>query len=205
MTLAPDFSAQDFATDFLSHMPLGAVWPRDSSQLPALTALILAQPYARNAASAAGLLVDAFPATTDQLLPEWEETLGLPDPCAGPSPTLQQRQAQVLARFIDNGGASVEYFIAYAAALGFSITISQFAPSSAGSLRAGKPANGEAWAFAWQVNAPSTAVTVFRAGMSAAGEPLQAFGNAVLQCEIERLAPAHTTVTFAYGASAPVA
>jgi uncharacterized protein YmfQ (DUF2313 family) len=167
----------------------------DSSAL-----LTLMPTYVRSAAAGAALLVDAFPATTDQLLPEWQATLGLPDPCAGPSPTLQQSQAQVVARLTGRGkNQSQAYFISFAANLGFAITITQFAPARAGVLRAGQPARGQAWAFAWQVNASAITQTFFRAGRSSAGEPLVVVSNSVLQCELNRLRPAHTVIIFNVG------
>ncbi|WP_197520275.1 putative phage tail protein, partial [Paraburkholderia tropica] len=55
--------------------------------------------YERSTSRANYLLIDSFPPTAYELLPEWESTLGLPDPCAGEAPTIPQRQAQVLARF----------------------------------------------------------------------------------------------------------
>ncbi len=195
----PAYSTEDFRQKVLELLPTGPIWPRDPDSLLYHVAYILGAPYARNVARANDLLVDAFPGTTDELLPEWESTLALPDPCAGPAPTLQQRRAQVVARLTDAGGCSIPYLVGYAATLGFEITITQFAPARAGTLRAGQPAYGSAWAFAWRVNASAATVTYFRAGQSTAGEPLQAFGNAVLQCELERLAPAHTTVLFGYG------
>lgn len=197
----PVFSAAAFRAAFLAHFPTGPIWPRDPGSILSAVAGVLSAPYARSTARAAALLSDAFPATADELLPEWEYTLGLPDPCAGPSPTLQQRRAQVRARFALGGSASVADITAYAADLGYAITITQFAPAVAGRLRAGQPCLGLAWAFAWRVNAPPTAVVRFRAGISAAGEPLSSFGDQVLFCEMGRIAPAHTTVTIAYQAA----
>ena len=192
------FSAAQFHAALQALFPRGPIWSREPGSVISAVCGILVAPYARNSDRAEFLLVDAFPATANELLPEWEATLGLPDPCAGEAPTLQQRQAQVVARLTYSGGARVADIIAFAESLGYAITITQFAPAVAGRLRAGQPALGAAWAFAWQINAPSTTVTSFRAGTSAAGEPLTAFGNAVLECELRRIAPAHTVVIFTY-------
>ena len=186
----PDWTPADFAAGMQALLPRGRAWPRDPNAVQSQVIAALSPTAQRLAEAGAEGLAALFPVGLDAMLPEWEASLGLPDPCAGESPTLQQRQAQVLARLTDSGGASVDYFIAYAATLGFDITITQFAPAIAGRLRAGQPALGAAWA--------STTITYFRAGASTAGEALTEFGNAVLQCEIERLAPAHTTVIFAY-------
>ena len=197
------YSSSDFLGAFQALLPRGAVWPRepDAVQTRALAALM--PTWSRLAERDENLLVDAFPATTDELLSEWEATLGLPDPCAGESPTLQQRQAQVLARFSGAGGQSIDYLVSFAAQLGYAITIQQFAPARAGVLRAGQAAYGQAWAFAWQVTTPGTTTVRFRAGASAAGEPLGSWESAVLECELKRLAPAHTTIVFAYSSPTP--
>jgi uncharacterized protein YmfQ (DUF2313 family) len=127
----------------------------------------------RAAQQSYGLIADAFPATTNELLPEWEKSLGLPDPYLGPDLSIDQRRAHVAAKFTLRGGQTPAYFISVAAALGYTITIKQFAPFRAGRSHAGVPAGGAAWAFAWQVNAPLTTIQYFRAGKSAAGDPLR--------------------------------
>lgn len=180
-------------------LPRGRAWPRDADAVLTRVLGALAPTLQRVDADALALLVDAFPPTADQLLPEWEATLGLPDPCAGPLPTLQQRQAQVAARFANSGGQSVEFFQDFAAGLGIPVTIQAFAPFRAGQSTAGMAVGIVDWAFAWAVNAAAVAVTQFRAAASAAGEPLAAWGQPVLQCEIAALAPAHTLPLFTYG------
>jgi uncharacterized protein YmfQ (DUF2313 family) len=195
--LAPLLSDADFAAQFQSLMPTGEVWPRDADSVQAQTVRALVPTTTRQAAAAAFLLTDAFPAAALDLLVEWEETLGLPDPCAGPLPTIEERRAQVVARLTSRGGQSVAYFVAFAASLGYPITITQFAPFRAG-MPVGMALNGTDWAFAWQVNAPTFTVEYFETGVSECGEPLAWWANTVLQCELQRLKPAHTTLLFSY-------
>ena len=178
-------------------LPTGPVWPRDADTTQTQAFAALVQGYTINAARAVNLLSDAFPVAPVELLPEWENTLGLPDPCAGPSPTLQQRQQQVNARFIGSGGQSVDYFVTVAAALGYTITITQFSPFRVGQP-VGQPLYGEAWAWAWQINAPTFSIHYFEVGRDTVGEPLASWDNTVLQCEMQRLAPAHTKLLFSY-------
>src|SRR5579883_2631705 len=116
---APLLLAADFLAALQALMPRGRVWPQDPDATETAVLSGLAKAYERQTARANALLVDAFPATTFELLPEWEETLGLPDPCIGDSPTIEQRVGQVVARFAQAGGQSVAFFTAYAEALGF--------------------------------------------------------------------------------------
>lgn len=193
----PVYAASRLLGAFKRTLYRGRAWPRGtdtvmhtvlSGFMPAPERFILACRF---------MITDVFPQTTVGMLPEWEETLGLPDPCAGESPTVAQRRAQVVARLADSGGASRAYFIAFAATLGYDITITEFAPARAGVLRAGDPVNSEDWAYTWRVNAPGYTAVLFRAGQSSAGDPLLAWGNEVLQCEFTARKPAHTVVQFA--------
>lgn len=195
---ALQYSAAEFASALQALMPRGKAWPRDPASVQSKVLTAMAQSYARNTSRAAQLLVDAFPLTTVELLPEWESTLGLPDPCAGLSPTLAARRAQVVARLKAQGGQSIAYFVAFALALGYVVTVTQFVPARAGLMRAGRPLCGPAWAHAWQINTVLNTVQRARAGSVTAGEPLAYWSNAVLECELNAVKPAHTVLIFSY-------
>lgn len=189
--------AADYLQALQSLMPRGRVWPKDpaSTQWRALSGLT--PTYERQTVRANFLLSDAFPVTPFELLPDWESSLGLPDPCAGLSPTIQARQQQVAARFIAGGGQSTGFFISLAATLGYVLTITQFTSSHFGQPF-GNPFCNTTWDHVWQVNAPTFTVQHFTFGQSGMGEFFSSFGNTVLQCEIQRLAPAQSTVLFSY-------
>lgn len=196
--LAPNFKAADFLAAIQALLPRGRVWPRDPDTVQTKVIAGLAPSYERQTARANYLLVDAFPATTYELLPEWEATLGLPDACAGAAPTIQQRRAQVVARLTNLGGASIPYLIGFAASLGYTVTITQYTQARAGMLKAGQPCCGYDWNFAWKITAPLNTVVRAVAGAMAAGDPLAAWGNQVLECEFRAVMPAHTIPIFAY-------
>lgn len=197
---APNLTAADFAEALGRLLPRGRVWLRDPDSVQAALLSGLAGVYAREVLRANFLLVDGFPASTTELLPDWEETLGLPDPCAGEDPSIVVRRAHVVARFTNGGGQSAPYFIAYAAALGYTITIENFAPFRAGISHAGDPCYGEDWAHTWAIHAPLNTIVYFEAGQSVAGDPLASWGNAVLECEMNAIKPAHTILQFRYDA-----
>lgn len=186
----------DYAAALAGLLPTGRVWPRATSSVEQQAIAALAPTPQRAAASAQGLMTDAFPPTAVELLPEWEATLGLPDPCAGPDPTVALRQAQVAARFSAGGGQSIPYFISFAKTLGYAITVEQFAPARADALLADEPLYDPDWAFAWRINAPEFTIAYFRADTGNADDPLATWENTVLICEMNRLAPAHTIPLF---------
>lgn len=195
---APNYTAADFLRAFQGLLPRGRVWPRDADAVQTDVLSGLSPVYARQTARANYLLVDSFPSTTYELLPEWESTLGLPDPCAGTSPTIQQRQAQVVARFVGGGGPSIPSLATFANNLGYTVTITQYTQARAGMLKAGDPCCGYDWNFTWKITAPLNTVVRAVAGAMAAGDPLAAWGNQVLECEFRAVMPAHTIPIFAY-------
>ncbi len=193
----PQYAASDYQVAFKNILPSGDAWPDDINAVTNLTLAGLQPVYERTTARANDLLREVVPSSTLELLPEWEATYGLPDPCAGLSPTIEARRAQVVARAGATGGQDIPYLIRFAANLGYPITITQFTPSRF-PFRLGQPFGGEAWAHAWQVNALTFTIERFTLGTSSLGEPFASWGNSVLQCEMQRIAPAHTIVNFFY-------
>jgi uncharacterized protein YmfQ (DUF2313 family) len=184
-------TASDYFWQFQRLLPRGRVWHRGWGTVEAAHILTLMPTWARLDGRALGVITDAFPFTTNDLLPEWEATLGLPDPCTGPLDTIQERVDAVCAKFRARGGQSKDYFIAIAESLGFDgVTIDEFPPASP---------TDPGQVYTWRVNIfTGTDVRYFRAGESVAGDRLVTWGSTLLECELERLAPAHTEIIFAY-------
>lgn len=189
-------SSDHYLAQLQDQLPTGIAWTRDPNSPLTKLLLALGDGFARFEARAEQLLDEADPRTTAELLPDWESSMGLPDLCCGPAPDIDQRRAQVIARDIDEGGQSVSYFIQRAATLGFTITITEFAAWRC-DMPCDLPINGTEWNFTWRVNAPATTIVEFTC-MSPCDEPLRAWGNLVLECDIRRHAPAHTNVLFGY-------
>ena len=115
--------------------------------------------------------------------------------------TVQERRDAVVAKYTLIGGQNKQFYIDLAAAIGFTITITEFNPFVAGS-GAGDPISNDdtGWPWAWQVNAPETTIQYFRSGQNTSGDALRKWGNEKLECAITARKPAHTHVSFAYGA-----
>lgn len=193
------YGESDYLAALQATLPRGRAWPHDpdATMTQLLAGFALSQ--GRVGAREAELLTDSFPATTVELLPEWEESLGLPDPCLGQNPLTSVRQAQVVARLTLPGGQTIAFFEALALQLGGSITVTEYAPFRWGIDHWGAPFYSAAWADIWLVTLSDTAEFRFEYGLSHWGEPYwQVIGGAI-SCEIVRLAPAHTRVNFAAG------
>ncbi|NHO43360.1 DUF2313 domain-containing protein, partial [Acetobacter fabarum] len=89
--MPPVFTKDMFRSAFMSLLPTGPIWPRGEGSVLYKISGAWAASFARSSDRAGNLLVDAFPTSTTELLPEWEATLGLPDPCAGVNPSIAQR------------------------------------------------------------------------------------------------------------------
>lgn len=113
--------------------------------------------------------------------------------------SFEERRDALLGRVTGLGGQSRAYFIAVAAALGYPITIAEPRPFRCGISTVGMGLRDQEWAHCWVVYSAGEAERLFRCGASAVGDPFQSWGEALLECVIGRLAPAHTRVLFAYG------
>ena len=194
-------TALDYLIQFQRLLPRGRVWHRGLGTLQAQHLLTLMPTVARLDQRAQQLLIDAFPCSTTELLPEWEASLGLPDPCTGPIEDLAARQFAVCAKFTMRGGASRGYFIALAKSLGIDITIQQFAPFYVGRNRVGDRLFDSAWTFVWQVTITDPGAAIyFRVSENRVGDRLVTHSDqaTILQCIFDQYKPAHTTVIFRY-------
>lgn len=194
---APLFSAADYLSALQALLPRGRAWPRQPDAI--LTALLsgFARSFNRSNASANDLLVQSFPATADEMLPDWEATLGLPAAYGVAPSTLGGRQAAVVAALTDTGGQSAAYFVALAATLGFSISIDYpFAP-----YRVTRPVNApiasDEWAHVWRVNASAAIASTYTPAVDIV-QATANFGNPLLEYVLALYKPAQTIAITSY-------
>ncbi len=174
------FSASQYSGAMRQLLPRGKVWNTEDGSVQALVCDALTQIYEQNDSDAIQLLADAFPGTANALLDEWNLTVGIPDACLGVPQTQAQNIQQLLAKFAFAGGQSVHYFVALAASLGITITISEFsATHQATDAPAGMIAKAADWNYTFRVN-------IFNI-VSGSINNLDG-----LKCLINRYKPAHT-------------
>jgi uncharacterized protein YmfQ (DUF2313 family) len=192
-------TVDDWTRTLLDLLPRGIVWPRQPDTILARFWTAIADEMVAIQARDCDLLAESFPCGSNELLPDWERLVGLPDECtAGTDWPLTVRQAFVCAKLAAQGGASRAYFIALAASYGYAITITEHFPWRMGCMsfcdaRMGVPVG---W---WTVNCASLPVSHATVGCWRMGEPICVIvGADVLECVIRRAAPANTIVTFSY-------
>lgn len=167
----------------------------------AISAELLAEGNALDLAMASAdqLLDEADPRTTATLLTDWERVYGLPEACTVASGIVQsgqERRAALVAKESMTGGQTRAFFIALAAALGYTITITECSPHTTEN-DSEHPVYDDPYRFVWYVNAPLNTVrektTEDDTEMATA-----VWGNQLLECTISRYKPAHTLALFAY-------
>jgi uncharacterized protein YmfQ (DUF2313 family) len=179
-------------------LPGGWAWPRAPEANLTRLVQALGDGFARVHRAVARLLViEADPRTVEDLLPEWERAFGLPDPCVGDAEmTLAERRRVLTAKVAAKGGQSRAYLIALAAAHGYAVTLEEFRPATCIDP-CDTPVYGEPWAYAFRVNAAELNV-VWATCVDLCNVPLRTWGNARLECLIDRAKPAHTIALYAY-------
>ncbi len=172
---------------------------------PALSAELAAEGLALDRAqfSADQLLLELDPRTASLTLTDWERVYGLPDDCVaaasavdGTTPSIAERRAALYALVNMRGGQSPAFFIGLAAALGYTITITEYTPHTTED-NSEHPVYDERYRFVWGVNAAlynlRELTTEDDTEMATA-----VWGNQLLECRIKRFKPAHTYVIFSY-------
>lgn len=189
----------DYLRQLQALLPLGPAWPKDDDAL--LTRLLagLSNEIARVDGRAWQIVEEADPRTVAELFSNWERVAGLPDACAvafGGTQTVAQRRAALVGRLTTMGGQSPGYYMALAASIGYVISITEFRAHTVED-DVNYALYDSAWNFAWQVNVALNTINEITVDMTVE-EPLAIWGNALLECVINRLKPAHTTTLYSY-------
>ena len=194
-----DLGQADFLNAGQQLLPYGDAWPVGMDA--ALTALLNASVAGlARVHEAAALLVEqeAVPWKSVALLPAWEAVYNLPDPCTPLNATIPQRQAAVQARVAAQGGQNDDYYVGIAAALGYSITITRFAPGLFGVSKFGDKFYPPLIRYTWQVNVAGQAAFPSKFGVNVFGDPFVAYSGSQLTCVLNRIKPAYSVLIMNY-------
>jgi uncharacterized protein YmfQ (DUF2313 family) len=206
-------SGDDYATAFLSLLPVGPAWPRDPESTLARACDGLSRYWGTVDGRAADLLErESDPRKTFELLTDWEDAWGLPDPCFKEPQTLGERRAMLLLRMTMLGGQSREFFYKVASWLGYTIRIGEFAPYMTGISQCGDVPDAigkPRWQlgppeirFYWTCIVDNAKLTWFRtspSGGEVGVDPHLIIGLATdLECVLNRWKPAHTLILYDY-------
>lgn len=205
----------DYAQALLNLLPQGQAWPRNLGSVMVQGLSGLADYWGFVDGRAADLLeIESDPRTTIELLPDWEKAWGLPDPCFPSATSIAERRAMLLLKMTMLGGQSRAWFEWVANWLGYTITITEYAPFMAGVSQVGDTrsldSNGQPFGnyrwyigppemrFYWTVHMGGVSFVWFRAAQGQAGvdHHLNIGVPQDLECLFDRWAPAQTQVIF---------
>jgi uncharacterized protein YmfQ (DUF2313 family) len=169
-------------------LPSGAAWPSAISTNLYKTVSLFAPSLQRFISWLSYAQTDTFPISSQDTLPDWYASFGIPNIGCPPLTPVQLR-IQFLLRLQDCGGASVNYLIGYAQTMGYSITITELCVPRAGMATAGVSASYGPYAdFTYIVTVADTTLSYFRVGTGRAGDPLSIGSNiAWLVYELNRI------------------
>jgi uncharacterized protein YmfQ (DUF2313 family) len=158
---------------------------------------------------------ESDPRQTVEMLDWWERAWGLPDPCLAIPQSVAERQIVLVNKMTMLGAQSRAFFMSFATAIGYTITIQEYAPFMVGVSRVGDTTyqntltGGDNLHMRWQLGAPEmrfywtiaiggVSLTWFRVTKGQAGvDPHLRIGVPEdLECIIHRYQPAHTQVIF---------
>lgn len=177
-------------------LPRGIAWSREhESNVGKVLQVIAGERAQRHDRKLTLLEVESFPASSVELLPEWEQVAGLPDPCRPVPGTLAERRSELIDQLFGDHAPTPTMMIALARRAGWNITIREQRDFVAGISMAGDPVAESD--FTWIVTVLGQSISFFRASQNASGDPLWTFPDlSTLECVLRRAAPAHTNLIF---------
>jgi uncharacterized protein YmfQ (DUF2313 family) len=194
----PLFTAEDYRDALELELPRGPAWPR-RGLVSVLRSLLHAwgDELARVDGRAQALHDEADPRTTTELLPDHERVAALPGVCLELGSSVALRRQALVAKLTDKGGYHPDDYIAAAAAAGFTVTLTEFTPTTCGDL-CGDPLYGSDWWYALQINADLVTIQAAVVGGASCGDPLRFWGNDLLECVMAEFRQAQVVLLFAY-------
>lgn len=165
---------RDYSHQIDELLPRGPIWNRAPGSTLDAVLYALGREAARADARINQVLEEADPRTSVEELSRWFDDYGIPSACleAIADPSQEQMRQELLAKITSNLGLTAAFFESLAGTLGYQAKVTTFTEHD--------------------VNAEYLDVTW------GADEPLARWGNALLECVIRALAPAHVYVIFMY-------
>lgn len=184
-------------------LPRGAAWPRERTATLTSLLEVLAEELARTDGSAAALLDEIRPASTLDLLPDWERVAGLPDACSQTeASTKSVRRGRVVSRLVSRPLMIGSVYEQIALSLGYDdATVIEHDERAAGAI-IGLDVAGGRWRYVWWLRVTGADGRSLFNTLSSVTEPLASTPtNDELECRVRAAMPAHTHVVFDYRAS----
>lgn len=193
---------KDYTAKAQALLPRGPAWTR--SQDANLTKLLSAfgLMFAEVDERALRLSEEANPASSSELLQDWERVCNLPDKCTNSiDKTIEERRNDIINRLNGSASPTWAYFQRIAERIGYKVKFREMQPFTCGLSHCGDALNNDPGIRYNMVTVfiGGNRTAQFRCGTSQCGEALGAIRHASeLECFFNHIKPAHVQFTYSY-------
>lgn len=195
------FTDEHYTHQINALLPRGPIWKRTVGSALDAVLFALARESARVDERLRAVVDESDPRTSIEELSRWFDEWGIPSAClaAIADPSQEQMRQELLAKITSNLGLTADFFKSLAGTLGFDAKVTTFIEHDVDA-----DADAALWDRQW-TTVMTLGITIRSDGNAeyldvtwSADEPLARWGNALLECMIRALAPAHVYVIFMY-------
>lgn len=192
---------RDYSHQIDALLPRGPIWKRTPGSTLDAVLYALGREAARADARINQVIEEADPRTSIEELARWFDDYGIPSACleAIADPSREQMRQELLAKITSNLGLTAAFFESLAGTLGYQAKVTTFTEHDVND-DVEHPLYEKQWTTVMTLG-----ITIRSNGNAeyldvtwGADEPLARWGNALLECVIRALAPAHVYVIFMY-------
>ena len=192
---------RDYSHQIDALLPRGPIWKRTPGSTLDAVLYALGREAARADARINQVIEEADPRTSIEELARWFDDYGIPSACleAIADPSREQMRQELLAKITSKLGLTAAFFESLAGTLGYQAKVMAFTEHDV-NVDVEHPLYEEQWTTVMTLG-----ITIRSDGNAeyldvtwGADEPLARWGNALLECMIRALAPAHVYVIFMY-------
>lgn len=192
---------RDYSHQIDELLPRGPIWKRTPGGALDAVLYALGREAARVDARINQVIEESDPRTSIEELARWFDDYGIPSACleAIADPSQEQMRQELLAKITPNLGLTAAFFESLAGTLGYQAKVTTFTEHDVND-DVEHPLYEKQWTTVMTLG-----ITIRSNGNAeyldvtwGADEPLARRGNALLECVIRALAPAHVYVIFMY-------
>ena len=192
---------RDYSHQIDELLPRGPIWKRTPGGALDAVLYALGREAARVDARINQVIEESDPRTSIEELARWCDDSGIPSACleAIADPSQEQMRQELLAKITSNLGLTAAFFESLAGTLGYQAKVTTFTEHDVND-DVEHPLYEKQWTTVMTLG-----ITIRSNGNAeyldvtwGADEPLARWGNALLECVIRALAPAHVYVIFMY-------
>lgn len=188
----------DYTNSLFKLSPPGLIFTGESDTNIYKLYSALSEELLRLEQKANDLVSEANPITMSDATTSRRLEVGLPDSCKGEPLTFQEKRNEVIAKWRATGYQTREYYLSVALAYGYQIKVYDKAYPSfkIGTTPINTIGFGDAWLLSWDVYYVGNDIAFFRGDMSLSEESLEVPITIPLDCILEKIKPAHTSIIY---------